>query len=143
MLIFSVAYFLGHIVLTATGMERMILRACIAGAVLNTVVNLLLIPGMKQDGAAIASVLSEFAVTVILLWYARKYYKLTIGRRYVGSVCAALVCMAAATVLLSRLIEKDWMVLPVIAAAAVVYFGVLLLLRNELMMELFHKVIRK
>ena len=142
-LIFSVAYFLGHIVLTATGMERMILRACIAGAVLNTVVNLLLIPGMKQDGAAIASVLSEIAVTVILLWYARKYYKLTIGRRYVGSVCAALVCMAAATVLLSRLIEKDWMVLPVIAAAAVVYFGVLLLLRNELMMELFHKVIRK
>ena len=137
------AYFLGHIVLTATGMERMILRACIVGAVLNTVVNLLLIPGMKQDGAAIASVLSETAVTVVLLWYARRYYRLTITGNYVFSVTAALAGMAAAVLALSRWITKDWMVLPVIAAAAVVYFCILLLFRNELMMELLHKVLGK
>lgn len=142
-LIFSVAYFLGHIVLTATGMERMILRACIVGAVLNTVVNLLLIPGMKQDGAAIASVLSETAVTVVLLWYARRYYRLTITGNYVFSVTAALAGMAAAVLALLRWITKDWMVLPVIAAAAVVYFCILLLFRNELMMELVHKLVRK
>ena len=113
------------------------------GAVLNTVVNLLLIPGMKQDGAAIASVLSETAVTVVLLWYARRYYRLTITGNYVFSVTAALAGMAAAVLALSRWITKDWMVLPVIAAAAVVYFCILLLFRNELMMELLHKVLGK
>ena len=51
-LVFSIAYFLGHIILTAMGMERMILRATIVGALMNAVANFLLIPGLKQDGAA-------------------------------------------------------------------------------------------
>ncbi len=43
-LVFSVAYFLGHIVLIATGQEQKILHATIAGAVINAAVNFLLIP---------------------------------------------------------------------------------------------------
>lgn len=143
-LIFSIAYFLGHIVLTATGMERMILRATIAGAVINAVVNLLLIPGMRQDGAAIASVLSEAAVTAILLWYARKYYTLSIGWNYVVSTFIALVFMGAVVELLSwKWVTQDWMIIPVIMAAAIVYFVMLLLLRNELLLEMVHKVQRR
>lgn len=143
-LIFSIAYFLGHIILTATGMERMILRATIAGAAINGVTNLLLIPELKQDGAAIASVISEVTVTVILLGYARKYYNLTFGRRYVISILAALISMSIVTVLLSyRWGTESWMVLPVITVAALVYFGVLLLSGNELMVELLRKLLRK
>lgn len=143
-LIFSIAYFLGHIVLTATGMERMILRATIAGAVINAVVNLLLIPGMKQDGAAIASVLSEAAVTAILLWYARKYYTLSIEWNYVVSTFIALVLMGAVVELLTwKWVTQDWMIIPVIMVAAIVYFVMLLLLRNELLLEMVHKVQRR
>lgn len=142
-LVFAIAYFLGHIILTATGMERMILRATIAGAVINAVANLLLIPGLKQDGAAIASVLSEVTVTVILLWHARKYYCLTISRRYVISILAALGMMTVVTTLLWKWVTQEWMVLPVIAAAALVYFCTLLLFGNELVLELLHKVRRK
>lgn len=72
-LIFSIAYFLGHIILTATGMEKMILRATVTGAVVNVCANFALIPVLKQDGAAIASVLSEVVVTTILLVHAKKY----------------------------------------------------------------------
>ena len=143
-LVFSIAYFLGHIILTATGMERMILRATVAGALTNTVLNFLLIPGWKQDGAAIASVLSEVTVTVILLWYARKYYQLSISGKYVASTLLALAAMAAAVVLLQgKCGAEEWMVLPVIAVAAVVYFGVLLLTRNDLIAELLQKLFRK
>lgn len=70
-LIFSIAYFLGHIILTATGMEKMILRATVTGAVVNVCANFALIPVLKQDGAAIASVLSEVVVTTILLVHAK------------------------------------------------------------------------
>ena len=143
-LVFSIAYFLGHIILTAMGMERMILRATIVGALMNAVANFLLIPGLKQDGAAIASVLSEVTVTVILLWHARKYYHLTIGKRYVLSTLAALLLMAGVTMLLAwKWITQAWMVLPVIVIAALVYFGMLLLLRNELIVELLQKLLRK
>lgn len=139
-LIFSIAYFLGHIILTATGMERKILHASIAGAIINAVANLLLIPSMKQDGAAIASVLSEVTVTVILLWYARKYYRLTISQNYMWSTAAALIVMSGVVLGLKALCEgENWVVLPIIAVAAVAYLGCLVLCRNEMVMELIQK----
>lgn len=140
-LVFSVAYFLGHIVLTATGMERKILLASIAGAVMNTVANLLLIPGFKQNGAAVASVLSEITVTVILLWYARKYYTLSVSRNYILSTGAALFVMGAVVLGLSQLLGSEpWVVLPIIAVAAVAYFGCLFLFKNEMVVELLEKL---
>lgn len=140
-LIFSLAYFLGHIVLTATGLERMILRATIAGAAVNVCANFVLIPMLRQDGAAIASVLSELAVTVILLWHARKFYKLKLGRHYMITVSAALALMALSVFLLRLLpFRSPKRVLVFIAAAAVVYFGGLLAFRNEVARELWRKV---
>jgi len=139
-LVFSVAYFLGHIVLIATGQEQKILHATIAGAVINAAVNFLLIPSMQQSGAAIASVLSEIAVTTVLVWHARCSYHLAIGRNYVISLGAALAAMTAVVFLLKRL---TWtvpvMLFVLIAAAAAVYFGCLLLFRNDTVMELLHK----
>lgn len=143
-LVFSIAYFLGHIVLTATGMERKILRATIVGAIVNAVINVMLIPTFGQDGAAIASVLSELAVTSVLLWHAGKYYKLTISRNYIGSVAGALLVMAAVVLVLRHLPgSTPWLVLPMIAVAAVCYLGILILFKNELVMELLHKVLKR
>jgi O-antigen/teichoic acid export membrane protein len=142
-LVFSVAYFLGHIVLTATGLERKILRATIAGAIINAVANLLLIPNLQQNGAAIASVLSEVAVTVILLWHARDCYRLTIGKNYIYSTIAALGILIAAVSGMKLLLKEPWMVLIIIPVAAVLYFGCLLVMRNEAVMELVAKVKNK
>lgn len=143
-LVFSIAYFLGHIVLTATGMERKILHATVAGAVVNAVVNTMLIPAFGQDGAAIASVLSELVVTAVLLWHAGKHYKLTISRNYIGSVAGALLVMAVEVLVLRHLLgSTPWLVLPMIAVAAVCYLGILILLKNELVLELLHKVLKR
>ena len=140
-LIFSIAYFLGHIILTATGMEKMILRATVTGAVVNVCANFALIPVLKQDGAAIASVLSEAVVTVILLVHAKKYYILKFSRHYILTLTIALLAMLAVTFGLEQLItNRVWMILFVIAAAGVVYFAVLIILRNEIVEELWKKV---
>ena len=140
-LIFSIAYFLGHIILTATGMEKMILRATVTGAVVNVCANFALIPVLKQDGAAIASVLSEAVVTVILLVHAKKYYILKFSRHYILTLTIALLAMLAVTFGLEQLItNRVWMVLFVIAVAGVVYFAVLIILRNEIVEELWKKV---
>lgn len=146
--VFSIAYFLGHIILTATGMERKILYASVIGALVNVCANTLLIPKLAQNGAAFASVLSEVAVTGILLWYSRRYYELTISRRFKGSLVAALALMTAVTVALIHgfsdlLVAQAWVILPVIAVAVTVYFGSLLLLKNPLALEAAAKVRRK
>lgn len=140
-LIFSIAYFLGHIILTATGMEKMILRATVTGAVVNVCANFVLIPILKQDGAAIASVLSELAVTVLLLWYARKYYTLRLGTNYLVTLAVALVGMTSVVLLMKNCLGVNpWMVLVIIAVAAVAYFALLIVLRNEVVLELWKKV---
>lgn len=140
-LVFSVAYFLGHIVLTATGRERMILRATVAGAVINTAANFLLIPRLLQDGAAAASVLSELTVTALLLWYAKDCYRIRASRNYLWSTGAALLVMAGAAVGMRALFQgTSGSVLVVIAVSALCYAVCLLLFRNELLMELIQKL---
>lgn len=140
-LVFSIAYFLGHIILTATGMERKILYASIVGAAINAVVNLLLIPGWKQDGAAIASVMSEVAVTCVLLGYARKYFTLSIGKNFIFSTGGALLAMSGVVMALRHFLgDEPWVVIPMIAVAAAVYLVCLVLLRNDMIMELLKKV---
>ncbi len=140
-LVFSIAYFLGHIILTATGMERKILRATIAGAVINAVANLLLIPRLKQDGAAIASVLSEAAVTVILLWHARRFFVLQISRNYVVSTSISILVMAGGVIMMKHVPgNESWMVFVIIIGAALLYFGSLILLKNEMVTELLERI---
>lgn len=140
--IFSIAYFLGHIILIANGMEKMILRATVTGAVVNVCVNFALIPVLKQDGAAIASVLSEVVVTTILLVHAKQYYVLKFSRHYLCSLAAALAAMVVAVLWMERLIgDTQWMILLVIAVAGAIYFVVLFLLHNEIVEEVVLKMI--
>ena len=95
---------------------------------------------MQQSGAAIASVLSEIAVTTVLVWHARCSYHLAIGRNYVISLGAALAAMTAVVCWLKHLsCAVPVMLFVLIAAAAAVYFGCLLLFRNDTVMELLHK----
>ena len=140
-LIFSIAYFLGHIVLIATGMEHKILGATVAGAVVNAVANLILIPGLRQEGAAVASVLSELVVTVILLWHSKNYFVLKINKRYLFSTFFSLIIMTGTVFGLKRvLFNEPRTILFVIAAAALVYFLSLILFRNQMILELLQKI---
>lgn len=138
--VFSIAYFLGHIVLTAVGMERMILWASIGGAVINAVSNLFLIPAYRQEGAAIASVMAEFVVTGILLWHARKYFTLRIGGNFVFTMRISLFLLVVSVVLLKQTAgTAPWMAVPIILCAVIIYFGSLAILKNELIAELIKK----
>lgn len=131
-LIFSVSYFLGHVILTAAGKERLILYAALTGALINAAANILLIPSLKQDGAAIASVLSETGVMLVLLYHSRKYYRLDIGRRYTGSLLFALVLLVLCVSAAKRLCSSSPVsAIPIIAASAVCYFAALLVTKND------------
>lgn len=142
-LVFSVAYFLGHIILTATGMEKMILRATVLGAVVNAVSNVLLIPRFQHNGAAVASVLSEIVVTVVLLWHSKQFFTLHISRRYIESLILSTLIMVAVVFGLKYAVGGEpWFVLMIIAAAALVYGAGLFLLKNDIVLELLQKIRR-
>lgn len=66
-------------VLVPTGRETLVLRSVILGAVVDFLLNLILIPSLGASGAAIGTLCAEFAVTLLQFWYLRKLLA-TIGK---------------------------------------------------------------
>ena len=80
-LVFSLAYLMGHIFLISLGAESQILKATIIGAVMNLILNTVLIPLYKHNGAAAASILSEIAVTFIMIKFSKNYLVLMFQKK--------------------------------------------------------------
>ena len=140
-IIFSFAYLLGHIVLIASGNESRILLATICGAIVNAVLNLLLIPDYKHYGAAIASVIAEALVTMVLLTKSRKIIKLNLEKSFFKSVFISLGTMTITIQIINFMISNlSIRFILCIFIGAVVYFSSLILLKNRIILEFYSKV---
>ena len=70
--VFTMATVFGHIGLIIYGKERVLLYAAILGAIVNFTLNQLLIPIYSHNGAAIASLISEILVAILLVYTSLK-----------------------------------------------------------------------
>lgn len=136
-LIFSLAYFLGHIVLLATANEKKILIATLIGAVLNFCMNCVLIPVYRHYGAAIASVMAETTITIILVSFARGYFKLQLKMHDVGEPLLCAIVMSV-MVYFSRLINVGSVIggLISVMVGGITYFLMLLILKNDIALQI-------
>ena len=140
-LVFSTAYLLGHIVLMAAGREKSILTATIFGAVVNTIINLILIPSYKEVGAAIASIGAEIIVTVVLLFYSHHYFNIVFDRRFVLSECLALVMMTIGIIIEKHFLSYSVVSTIVIVVTAIVLYAFgLIVSRNEMLISVFRRI---
>lgn len=104
--------------------EHIVLYASIAGAVVDLILNALLIPSMRSTGVAIGTLVAEFTVLVIHVAVLRKdLYPL---RKSMG---IGVICVAAAVSALAsfgfRFLQAPYFV--VLAMSATVFFGVYVL----------------
>lgn len=67
---------LGTLYLTPCGQRGRSNRAIVTGAVLNFLLNLILIPFLQAYGAVIASVAAETVITLLYLYYCRRFVRL-------------------------------------------------------------------
>ncbi len=113
-------------------------------AILNIGINLMLIPRYSYLGAAIATVITELAVLILLYYFASKAgYKINMSKTFLKPVIASAI-MAAAIIFF-----YDMSLFILIGAGAAVYFMVLFLIKgigNEelrIMKEIAGNVLRK
>ncbi|GGI28211.1 flippase [Pedobacter mendelii] len=71
----GIAQIFSHQILLPLHQEKKILYASLFGVVVSLTLNFTLIPLLKQDGAAISSLATEFCVTIVLFIYAFKLFK--------------------------------------------------------------------
>ena len=81
MAVFTMATVFGHIGLIIYGKERVLLYAAIMGAVVNFVLNQLLIPTYSHNGAAMASLISEILVAILLVYTSLKFCRINLMNR--------------------------------------------------------------
>ena len=124
-------------VLYPQGRETLVIWSTVGGAVFNLLLNLLLIPRLAQEGAAISTFAAELTVLVIQVIWGRRYFPFRVFERsYLRYVLAALL-MAAVVWPLSRSIDNIWgsMAASVIVGATL-YGATLWVLKDPLLREI-------
>lgn len=121
--------------LLTSGKEKNYLFCILTGTIVNVTLNSLLIPQFAQNGAAIASVIAEFTVSLTMIIVSRHIIKVGIQSRDTISIAFSTAFMAIIVLLFRRLLFglSTWMCLVIeISVAVLGYFISIFFLRNSI-----------
>lgn len=142
--VFSLAYFLGHIILIATGNEKYILKATFCGAIVNSVFNFCLIPNYAENGAIISSVISEITVSLVLIYHSKNYFIIKPDYNFYKSLFLSILSMLIVNLLINYLFNTTsyliLQILSIVFVSALVYFSVTVLTKNQIIFMLKEKL---
>lgn len=133
----------GTQVLLTFGEEKKLLLCTIAGAATNVLMNLYLIPTYQQNGAAIASVISEAFVTALSIFFARKYITICMDKDIILKTSLSTAVMGTIVWCVMQVKLGIYVQLAAAVLAGVgIYFGMNLILQNRMLKELMRVVKR-
>lgn len=114
------------------------------GAAVNLILNILLIPRMAQNGAALATVIAEFSVMVTQLVIARKIIQIPLLSKKTLLYLAASLLMMLICAMVMTVIDKDYLkviIIPVVGF--LIYGGLMVLFRDELTLSILAQIRNK
>ena len=117
--------FIGYQILVTIGKERIMLFSTIIGAVVNIILNSILITIYKQNGAAIASVITECCVAIAQFCFIRREISIKVNFRFAISLFASNLVMGIAVYFISRFVADAIIsVIISITVGVLVYFAI-------------------
>ncbi len=135
-LIISISYLCGSIVLTAINKEKYLLYATLVGACINIALNAILIPAYHGKGAAVASVIAECLVFALHYLFSRKYihYRFFTSDNLKTIIAATIMTGVVSVVML---LEKRPVINLVLSVGmgAFIYFFVLFVCKHDLVVN--------
>jgi O-antigen/teichoic acid export membrane protein len=143
-LLISIAHPIGTQLFMPLGKERLTLLSVICGALCNLIINFLFIPVFGALGAAIATLFTEFIITSIQVFLARKYLRfrnilINFLQCLISSMCLTFVVVLILFFTKNILFQIVFSVL----IGIFVYAFMLKILRNELMCSALSSVNKK
>lgn len=127
--------------LISAGKEQKRIYTSFIATVANIILNYLLIPRWQQNGAAVASVVSEVIVNGLLLREVLKIVQINIGKDFILKTLIATCVMAAGVEGIKRGLNGELSVLILgIAVGASLYIVLGIALRNEIVLDLTAKI---
>lgn len=130
-----------------TGMYNKYTISVVSGSVVNFIINACLIPYFGAYGAIIGSIIAEATVTIVQLVFVYKEKKIFFGFKgfikYIIGAIAMFIVVRLTGDVLSSLGPSMLLTIIQIAVGGIIYFGILVILKDELVMTLINKVFRK
>lgn len=128
----------------ATGNEKKRLPAYIIATIMNIILNAILIPKIAQNGATIASVVSEFIVNGIQLYAIVKIINISISKKAITQSIVSSIIMAVCVIFIMQLSIP--MIIKSIVAVIVgicIYIIFNIIFKNEIMITFLNRLQRK
>jgi len=143
-IISPIGYLLGSRICLVTNNERKMVLPVACGAIVNLILNYIFIPKYNEIGAAIASLIGELVVMIIYINLGKKYVKLVGMKELYLKQSIAIFGMIFILFILSIFIINGLVkTLLQIIFSSMVYFGILLFIKEEFVYEKFIVVKRK
>lgn len=128
-------------VVISVGKEKYFLITTVSAAVINIIMNYILIPVYQQNGAAIASVVSELIVNSGMLFFSSKIINLKLDVKFLISTVFASVILGVSVFLVRLIVEQQILQLILcILIGGIVYIVVSIFLKNPLLIILLGKI---
>ncbi len=130
---------MGIQMLVPIGKEIYVLYSEIAGAVVNLIINYLLIPKYASIGASIGTTIAEITVWIVQIWalkdIVQKAYKEVPYKKIIGATLGAIVC----SVIVKKIIYNLNVFIILLISSAVflgIYVFILIVLKEQLTLEI-------
>lgn len=139
--VLSIGNLFGTQVLIPLGKEKKLLISVIAGSIINFVLNLILIPIYKQNGAAFATVIAEGVIMIIQVYFAKKLVKIDIKFNEILNLIITNMLMIICLIVINISIYN--MIINIILSVVVgggAYIASNLLFKNEILIEIIKKL---
>lgn len=144
LLLVGITNILGIQILVPLGREKTVLYSEISGAIIDVIINAILIPKYTSAGAAIGTLMAEFLVFLIQYYSLKDEVRNSFKSIHYGKILSALILGSGASLWVKIL---GWGSFPTLLVSAVLFFSVygavLLLQREELIVEIFSQVFGK
>lgn len=143
LLLIGITNILGIQMLIPMGKEKVVLYSEIWGAIVDVIINAMLIPKYASAGAAIGTLIAEFVVFVVQFRFLKDEVKGAFKRIHYGRILIAILLSSIGSLWIKHFFVGNFKVL---VMSAVAYFGiygiVLLLFREEMVVEIVDTVIK-
>jgi len=130
--------------LVTVGKERIMMASTIIGAIVNILLNIVLIPPLQHSGAAIASVITELCVTLVQLYAVKDVINVKIRKEFWWSLFLSNIFLIVVVIGVRALVSN--MILRLITSVCLGGGGYLLisiLLKNDIAYECIQKLKRR
>lgn len=131
-LIIGISNCLGSQYYTPAGLRKKSAQYIVVGAIVNLILNIMLIPKFGAKGAVVGSLMAEGTITALYLWNCNGYIRVRQIVKNGWKKCLAAIVMFIMIKMLGVIILNNTLLIAVsIIAGAIVYMLLLMLLRDK------------